>query len=324
MKLKTFFAPSIPQAMDEIRELYGEHAVIISSSRILNKGVKLLVATEEKISENDLFSTSEDEKFKNRKTFFRQFLESHKLPDEFIDRLTITSLKKNTKAQDEKLLTQSFDELFHFKPIYPIEPNVIYVFIGNAGSGKTLTLKKMALQAKREHFKPSIVTLDTKKSGTVTDLKNFAKMLQIPCTIVKNIKDLNETLTMARLSSNYILVDTPSINPYKTEELSKLSTIRQQLSDAQFILTMPAGLDPQEATAQGALFFKNGCNLLIATQLDCSMKYFNILQTLLYNQLYMAAFCFSDKIIDTPIEATAQNLTKLFTTSTTFTHEELS
>ncbi|MBQ8250842.1 MAG: hypothetical protein IJY92_02890 [Alphaproteobacteria bacterium] len=321
MKLKTFFAPSIPQAMEEIRELYGEQAVIISSTRILNKGVKLIVATEEKTSEADLFSSLNDSHKKQRKIFFQKALKQQTIPDEFIERLTLASLKKNIKTPDEKLLTHAFDELFHFKPLYPIETNSIYVFVGNAGSGKTLTLKKMALQAKKEHLKPSIVTLDTQKSGAVSDIKNFAKMLQIPCTVTKDIKTLNETVTMMRLSSNYILVDTPSINPYKIDELEKLKSIKHQISDAQFILTMPAGLDFQEATAQGALFSKNGCHLLIATKLDCAHNYFNILQTLLYNQLYMAAFCFSNKIIDTPIEASAQNLTKLFTTSNTFAYE---
>ena len=324
MKLKTFFASSIPQAIEEIREIYGEQAVIISTTRVSNKGIKLIVATDEKTSEADLFSSINDERIEQRRIFFQDLLSSSAFPNEFIERLVFASLKKTIKTQDEKLLTHSFDELFHFKPLYPIEENPIYVLIGNAGSGKTLSLKKMALQAKKEHFKPSIVTLDTQKSGAITDLKNFSKMLQIPCTVVKNIKALNVIFTIMRLSSNYILVDTPCINPYKANELEKLKEIKQQISDAQFILTMPAGLDPQEATAQGALFSKNGCNLLMATKLDCSLRYFNILQTLLYNQLYLTAFCFSNKIIDAPIEATAQNLTKLFTTNNSLTHEALS
>ena len=321
MKIKTIFAPSIPKAMEEIRDLYGEQAIIISTSRVSNKGVKLIIATEEKTNEADLFSSINDERIEQRRSFFQDIFKHHSFPDEFIERLIFTSLKKTVKNQDEKLLTNTFDELFHFKPLYPIEKNTIYVFVGNAGSGKTLTLKKMALQAKKEHLKPCIITLDTEKSGAIPDIKNFSKMLQIPCTVVKNIKELNETTTLMRLSYNYILVDTPSINPYKTTDLEKLKSIKQQISDAEFVLTMPAGLDPHEATAQGALFSKNGCNLFIATKLDCTIKHFNILQTLLYNQLYMAAFCFSDKIIDTPIEATAQNLTKLFTTANLSTTE---
>ena len=315
MKIKTIFAPSIPKAMEEIRELYGEQAVIISTSRVANKGIKLIIATEEKTNEADLFSSVNDERLEQRRIFFQNMLKHHAFPNEFIERLIFTSLKKTIKNQDEKLLTNTFDELFHFKPLYPIEKNTIYVFVGNAGSGKTLTLKKMALQAKKERLKPCIITLDTEKSGAITDIKNFSKILQIPCSVVKNIKDLNEATTLMRLSHDYILIDTPSINPYKTTDIEKLKLIKQQISDAEFVLIMPAGLDPQESTAQGALFSKNGCNLFIATKLDCSIKHFNILQTLLYNQLSLSAFCFSDKIIDTPIEATAQNLTKLFTTA---------
>lgn len=315
MKLKTFFAPSIPQAIDEIRTIYGDNAVIISTTRANPNGVKLIVATEEKVSEDDLFNSLNDERKKSRKLYFQSLLKMQELPDSFIERIVQTSLKKTTKTLDSKLLDFTFSELFHFKPLYPICPNTIYVFIGNAGSGKTLTLKKMALQAKKEGLKTAIVTLDTKKSGAVSDMQAFSKMLEVSCTVVKSTKELNETLTMLRLSADYILVDTPSINPYKEKELDFLKSIKQQLSDAEFILTLPAGLDPQESIAQGALFTKSGCNLLIATKLDCTIKYFNLLQTLLYNQLYCTAFCLSDKIVDAPIEANSENLTKLFTSS---------
>ena len=56
MKLKTFFAPNIPQAIEEIRSIYGDNAVIISTTRTSSNGVKLIVATEENISalENEL------------------------------------------------------------------------------------------------------------------------------------------------------------------------------------------------------------------------------------------------------------------------------
>ena len=97
MKIKTLFAPSIPKAMEEIRDLYGEQAVIISTSRVLNKGIKLIIATEEKTTEADLFSSINDEKIEQRRVFFQDMLKHLSFPDEFIERLALTSLKKTIK-----------------------------------------------------------------------------------------------------------------------------------------------------------------------------------------------------------------------------------
>ncbi len=320
MKLKTFFAPSVPEAMQEIRDLYPDNAVIVSATKI-DKGVKLIIALQENVSQEDLFTALTDERIDSRKNFFSTLLTHQAFEDVFIQRLVQASLKKGTKVAQEKLLSHAFSELYSFKPLYPILKNAIYVLTGNAGSGKTLLAKKMAFQAKKEGLKTALVTLDTIKSGAVSDLKQFAQMLKIPITVTQNIKDLNESLTMMRLSADYILVDTPSINPYKQTDLEKLKFMRSQLMDAEFVLTMPAGLDAQEAVSEGALFYKHGCTSLIATKLDCAVRYYNLFKTTVYNQLSWSAFSFSENITHPPVEATAQNLATLLTVPLTQQYE---
>ena len=322
MKLKTFFASTVPNAIEEIRKVYQDNAVILNISRTKDNGVKLLVATKESVPEIDLIQNIFDEQQEQRTTYFHQLLEPHHFEEKFINRLVQATLKKTTKTLDEKLLTAAFEELFHFDPIYPIENKKLYILVGNAGSGKTLTLKKMALQAKKEGFKVALLTTDTEKSGAAQDLQSFATLMKIPFSVVENLKDLAQAVTLMRLSNDYILVDTKSINPYQDQELETLTTMHYQLPDGEFILTMPAGLDAQESIAQGALFYQHGCSRLIATKLDCAIRYNNILQTLLHNPFYLSAFCFSNKMILAPIEATAHYLTKLLTASNTQKHED--
>lgn len=322
MKLKTFFAPSVLEAMKEIRTLYQDNALIINISKLENNQVKLLVATKEPVLQGELFQNIFDERIETRTTYFQKILAPHRFDNKFIERLVQQTLKKTTKTLDEKLLTSAFEELFHFKPIYPIENKKLYILVGNAGSGKTLTLKKMALQAKKESHKVAILTTDTIKSGATQDLKAFASLMKIPFSVVDEIKNLNEAVTLMRLSNDYILLDTPSINPYQQTELETIHFMQEQLADGEFILTMPAGLDALESIAQGALFYQAGCQMLIATMLDCSIRYNNILQTLLNNPFYLSAFCFSNKITFAPIEASPHYLTKLLTASTTKKEED--
>ena len=189
MKLKTFFAHNIQDALKDVHSQFSDNAIIVSTSRVPNKGIKLIVAVKERLSDTELSKTQENEKLEDRITYFNTLLKHNNFDSSFIKRLSLASIKKASKTPDEKLLSHALSEVYSFKPIYPTPQSPIYIFIGNAGSGKTLSLKKMALQAKKENLNPGIVTLDNEKSGALEDLKNFSKMLQIPFTAVKTIKD---------------------------------------------------------------------------------------------------------------------------------------
>lgn len=311
MKLKTFFAANVPAAMEEIRSLLGEEAIIVSAHRIDNKGVKLIVATEEKNIDKVLNPRINDPKNQQRFSYFHNILKGQKLPDSFVERLVQCTMRKSNKTVDEKLLTAAFNELFNFRLIYPSQNNRLCVMVGNAGSGKTLCTAKLVFQAQKAKQKPAVVTLNPVKIGGHFELQTLTKIMKIPFIVVQDIKDLNETITMLRLSSNYIIVDTPALNPYISAHMEKLKNIRQQLSDAEIILTMPAGLEAQEAITQGSLFSKNGCSSLIATHLDCTRIYGGLLQTALYNQFQWTAISASSKIQEALFQASPALLTRL-------------
>lgn len=320
MKLKTFISPSMPAAMEEIRSLFGENAVIVSSSNLENRGVKLIVATEEESIEESIQKKLADKRTKEREVYFKNILKQHHLPNVFIHRLVQAIARKSSKQADGKLLANAFEEVFHFKPLYPIQKN-IYVIAGAHGSGKTLAIQKMAFQAKKEKLKTAIVSLDTIKSGAVQEMQQIANMMKIPFTVVSQIKDLNEVLTMMRLSADYILVDTPGINPYAGAQLNKLKAIRQQLSDAVFMFTMPAGLEIQESITQSALFARIGYTNLIATKTDCASSYSGLLMAGIHNQLQWRALGFSSAIQVPLQEATASALADLCAKNDLFENE---
>ena len=306
MKIKSFFAPNLVNALNIIETLYKKEAVIRSVTSV-SQGVKVSVFIKKQKKD---FNT-QTEKTLEKKKYFTNLLKHHALDEVLIDRLVRATKNKSVKPNDEKLLSFAFEELFHFNPIYPITLKKVYAFIGTAGVGKTLTLKKMALLAQKEKIEPCILSLQPNNH----DLENFSKENSIPFQTITDIKKLNETVTLLRLQSNYILIDTPAFNPFNNEDMHQLKNIKSEISDAEFILVMPAGLDDKEAIAQGALFHKNACNLLIATKLDTHVKYSGLCQTLIHNPLQLTALCFSNKVIDPVIEATPNNLAKLFSPS---------
>lgn len=322
MKLKTFFSPNVPSAMEEIRTLFGEDAIIVSAHRTDNKGVKLIVATEEKNTDKNLNQKLSDPKNQNRFSFFQEALKHHHLPNSFIERLVQNTQRKNSKTADERLITYAISETFNFKSIFPPQNNRIYILAGNAGSGKTLTALKMAFQAKKDKKKPALITLDTFKTGGSFELATAAQLMKIPCTVLKETKSLNETVTMMRLNADYIIIDTPALNPYLSLHLDRLKAIKQQITEAEMILTMQGGLETSEAITQGALFAKAGCSSLIATKLDCSKMYGSLLQTALNNQLSFAGFSLSGKVTDALVDATPISLTRLLCNPDLFEQED--
>ncbi len=311
MKLKTFFADSIPSAMSDIRQVFGEKAVIVSSFRTNDKGVRLIVATEEQ----DVFFNSpiQDEmrKSKQRRTFFKNMLSHRHLSDEYIERLVNAVARKSIKTSEDKLLSRALSEMYAYKSIEPLKKNGLYVFMGTAGCGKTTVVSKLAFHTKALKIKTALVTLDTRKSKQSSELLRYAHLMQIPCTTLHEWDKLNETVTMLRLNHDLILIDTPSLNPYHTEDIARMHMIKTQLSDAELVYVQPAGLDYHEARAQGCVFAHQGCTEMVITKTDMSTAYNGFLQSALFSAFRLAGLSESPYITDYLKEITPDKLASL-------------
>ena len=311
MKLKTFFAASIPEAMSEIRHVFGENAVIVSSFRTKDKGVKLVVATEENANISQGPIQEEIRKNEQRRTYFKKVLSHRYLSDELIERFVSALSRKGSKTPEEKFLTRALTELYSYKSIEPLKKNGLFVFVGTGGCGKTTVVAKLALQAKIQKIKTALITLDTQKAGGATELVRYAGLMNMSCTVIDDWEKLNETVTVLRLNYDLILIDTPALNPYDTEDVARLKTIKTQVSDADIIYVQAAGLDCHEAQTQGVVFARAGCTRFIVTKTDTAMSYGGFLQSAVFSAFQFAGFGRSNKITDDLAEATPENLARL-------------
>ncbi|MBO7245073.1 MAG: hypothetical protein J6V53_07350 [Alphaproteobacteria bacterium] len=303
MKIKSFFAPNLVNALNIIETLYKKEAIIHSVTSV-EQGVKVSVFIKQQKREFN----NQQNNILEKKRYFSYLLKHHTFEETFIDQLVRATKNKSVKPNDDKLLPIAFEELFHFRPLYPMTPKKVYVFIGNSGAGKTTAIKKIANLAKKENFNPIILSIQKHDPSLIT----FSNENLIPIKFIDDIHNLNEAVTLARLQSDYILIDTPAFNPFDRENMKELKVMKNELIDGEFVLTMPAGLDEKEAIAQGALFHKNGADLLLVTKLDSHVKYSGICQTLLHNQLYLTAMSFSNDEYEAVLEASPSNFAKIF------------
>ncbi|MBR5130306.1 MAG: hypothetical protein IKV03_03690 [Alphaproteobacteria bacterium] len=278
MRLKTISAPTIPEAMKEVRQTWGEDAVIVSSLRLADGRTQLVVAIGE--NENDtmlsqtLLQSSKGHIQNDNAEKMRALLSMHRVPD-----LLIAKMLKATDLSGDfaQILTDTLRHVFSFSPIGIVKTKRAFLLTGMSACGKTTSLIKWALMAKQQHVKVALVSIDNHKAGAIQGLQSVANLLKVPLTIVEDLEQLNKAVQEARSDSDLILIDSAGLNPWMATDMSFLAEVKQQCIGVEPIVVIPAGLDSLETGDIASQFVRLGCTRFIATRLDISSVYGNIL-----------------------------------------------
>lgn len=114
-----------------------------------------------------------------------------------------------------------------------VEAGGIYAFVGPTGVGKTTTLAKIAAQAVLARGRESIVliTTDRFRIGAQEQLRNYARILNIPLHVARDEQHLAELLP-AVSERHLVLIDTAGTSPrdfQMMDLLKKMPTIDRRL-----------------------------------------------------------------------------------------------
>ncbi|MDD4966764.1 flagellar biosynthesis protein FlhF [Halothiobacillus sp.] len=110
----------------------------------------------------------------------------------------------------------------------------MFAFIGPTGVGKTTTLAKIAAQAVLAHGRDSValITTDRFRIGAQEQLRNYARILNIPLHVARDEQHLAELLP-AVSSKRLVLIDTAGMSPrdmHMMDALKKLPVINERLN----------------------------------------------------------------------------------------------
>lgn len=306
MKLKMISASCIPEAMAQARQTFGDEAVIVSSLRLPNGGVRLIIAASEneQVEETKLQSVLFERKNLNQgvscEDKIRALLTFHRVPELLIERLMQGCL---SKPQNDVLttLTGGIRDAFTFSPINFAKTKRAFLLTGIAGSGKTTVLIKWAASAKMKGLKVALITLDNKKAGAIQGLEAFANVLQVPLIPLENAMALNSALDRIRETADLILIDTPALNPWQATDMALLADVNRCCSGVEPILIMQAGLDALEAGEIASCFARFGCARMIVTRLDIFSIYGGILNAVWSGGVSLAHYT-SDSMPSEPLQ----------------------
>ncbi|MDP6688201.1 MAG: GTPase [Alphaproteobacteria bacterium] len=282
MRLRTFSAPSMAEAMQQIRDALGDDAVIVSSHQSeRGRGVQITAAAEPEAETETESDGLDDALFEPdaypdddvaaaadplEDDILLQALLYHDVPETLARRLAAAGAKADAEDLVETLAIALY-RYFEFRPL--VETNRPLMLIGPPGAGKTVTLAKLSTAAALRGTPATMVTTDSVRAGASAQLSGYTNILQQSLLSADSPEALHAAILNSR--GEHLLIDTPGTNPFNANEMADLKRFIAA-ADADTILVLPAGINAQDAAEMAAVFSRLGCHTMIATQLDTARR----------------------------------------------------
>lgn len=293
MRLKAFSAPTMAQAMAEVRSVLGKDAVIVSTRKGGGHGgITVMAAIETPVTVLD--SEPFDGHYEGDPIdALDGILAYHRVPQTISDALIDTARTFDTQTP-VKLLAGALDMRFRFEALLPNGGGALFL-IGPAGGGKTIAAAKIAATALLAGKPVRLVNADTARAGSGARLHALAERLELP---ISDAADGDTILDLtAHAAMELSIVDLPGTNPFDADEFDELQHLLKGLTGHR-MLVLPAGGDPLEAADLAVSFAPFNPRALIATRLDAATRYGGLLAAANAAQLPFAAAGIRPQIAD--------------------------
>lgn len=275
MKIKTYTAPTMSEAMDSVRRELGENAIIVSTQRLgAGAGVRLTAAIEDGRNDDEDFFFNEPKQTEIQEVV-RTALEYHALPSSLTERI-LSHIKEAKKKDRLVAFASALDTVFAFHPLPERMKGQAFMVVGPSGSGKTVTVAKLATRACLTGRKVGIISADSVRAGATEQLAAFTSILDVTLLKARSPDNLGAHIRSLRRTCDLILIDMPGLNPFQPDDMEYLSAYTET-SDALPVLTVPAGIDPFEAAESAESFAEAGAVYLLATRLDAARRFGGVL-----------------------------------------------
>jgi flagellar biosynthesis protein FlhF len=329
MRLKTFYAKNMTEAMQQVKETLGEDAIIVAT-RDENGGasVRVTAAVEpvddlpdpypddyEPIRNRQAQSFSNDRvdylQYDNEEDYDGQLTEEltdvmlrHVVPNDVMDNILATAAMTGL-GNAESALIAALDHLYSFHPM-PHKSNKAMMLVGAPGAGKTLMIAKMATQAVMNGLNVAVVTTDTVRAGGVEQLNAFTKILKVPLQTAKTQADLKTILSQTK-NHDIVLIDTAGTNPHDPDDMARIARLIDS-GPVEPILAMTAGVDAEESSEIARSYALLGTKRMMATRLDLARRLGGLLAAAQKGGMSFCDISFTPRVTD---GIDALNATKL-------------
>ncbi len=328
MRLRTFIATDMAEAMQHVRRELGPDAIIVSS--FVNDAGDMEVtaaiegraqssAPERPASLPDI-EASLEQMLRDRlraqssprhreyaaeaqpaapvhsgmafdETLIASALDAQAVPASLRDALVAAA---SALGHDDALaaLAHAFEVRFTFEPV-PLHPQSPVMLVGLPGSGKTVTMAKLAANALIGGGAVDLITTDVARAGAAVQSEAYGKLLDTSVRPAANLDELSLLLDGRAETRNAktCFIDTTSINPFDRSEFAALKRLTggaRLAANVEPLLVLSAAGDALVLSEAAAEFAQLGVRRLIATQLDIARRLGAILTAADRNGLALA------------------------------------
>lgn len=124
--------------------------------------------------------------------------------------------------------------------------------IGPTGAGKTTTIGKLAAWSVLRDRQPTrLATMDTFRAGAVAQLQQFARVLQVPCTVIAAGDPMP---TWRDGATGRIFLDTPGVTAHEPYRLAEIQARLKAFRPTVTYVVLPATDTPERLRALAAMF----------------------------------------------------------------------
>lgn len=303
MRLKSFYAKTVTEAMQMIRDTLGEDAIIVATREENGgKAVRVTAAVEQDRAETYDDFDREDYYTPNDASGWgmeddpadddggvaealTEIMLKHSVPEEITDQVVSCATVAGLE-QPHIALVAALEHLFVFRPLSQKSGTKATMLVGPPGSGKTLAAAKLAARAVMNGQSASVITTDTLRAGGVEQLAAFTKILNVPLQKANNARELRGALDLSR-DSGLTIIDSGGFNPFRSDEMRDLARL-MAAGEIDPVLVMPAGADADECGEIARIYAALGVRELLATRLDIGRRLGGLMAAAHYGGLIFA------------------------------------
>jgi len=278
MRLKSYIAPSMAEAMQLIRQELGDDAIIVSTQRAAGgKGVRITAALEPTDTDDMIGDMMEEEALGAAPVadLVRDALVDHSLPPRLVEALSAVA-RSSGLDDPQAACAAALEHHFVFAPLPDHGAPRPFLLVGPPGNGKSMTVAKLAARSTMKGRRVGVISADNVRAGANSQLSAFTGILKIDLITARGPETLQRAIAGCHGHYDIVFVDSPGLNPFKQSDLDYLSVLVES-ANVEPILVLAGGGDPVEAAEIGEAFGSVGATRLLATRLDTTRRLGSIL-----------------------------------------------
>jgi len=295
MRLKTFYGPTMTEAMRQVRVALGEDAIIVATRDDEGGGIRVTAAIDETLPIRDAADIARELDANGSKVIeiIAKELLKHQVPAAMAERLLATATQF---ANDDPAvaLGAAFDAHLKFAPIMGDNNGKPLILVGPPGAGKTLCVAKLATQAAIAKKPVTVISADTMRAGGMEQLAAFTRLLKLDLLEIDDAASLREAIGLN--ADSMIVIDTPGLNPFRESERERLRPLVKTCGEA--ILVLPSDMDASEAIDMAEAFRALGAKRILHTRLDLARRMGSLIRVAFESRLPLAGFSATHKVTE--------------------------